>query len=91
MVKRGASQSKEKNRSLVRVASSSKLPKDFFRQESFENKSCPTPNMLEFTFMKPMEQNFSTKTLKKCARDFRSKPSLKISMERSTQSISIIE
>jgi hypothetical protein len=78
LVKRNASQSKEKNKSLVRVASSSKLPKDFFKQESYENKSCPTPNMLEFTFMKPFDQAYSVKTLKKCTRDVKCKPSLKL-------------
>lgn len=35
LVKRTSSQSKEKNNGLVRVASSSKLPKDFFKQENY--------------------------------------------------------
>jgi hypothetical protein len=64
------------------VASSSKLPKDFFKQETAENRSCPAPDMLEFTFMKPMEANPSVKVLKKCSRELKSKQSLKLNADR---------
>lgn len=80
LVKRNASSSKEKNRSLVRVPSNSKLPKDFFKQESYENRSYPTPNMLEFTFMKPLQQDYSVKALRKCTREHQPKPSLKLTL-----------
>jgi hypothetical protein len=72
---------------MVRVASSSKLPKDFFKQETAENRSCPTPNMLEFTFMKPMQAQVSTKVLKKCSRELKSKQSLKLNLDRTSLTI----
>lgn len=84
LVRRNSSQSKDKNKSMVRVASSSKLPKDFFKQDTVENRSCPTPNMLEFTFMKPMEASYSTKVLKKCSRELKSKHSLKLNLDRTS-------
>lgn len=80
LVKRSTSASREKNRSLVRVPSNSKLPKDFFRPESYENRSYPTPNMLEFTFMKPLQHDYSVKALRKCTREHQTKPSLKLTL-----------
>ena len=80
LLKRTASDSKDKNRSLVRVASSSKIPKDFFKQETYSNKSCPTPNILEFTFMKPLENHYSTKLIKKPKKDIPNNPDLTIKL-----------
>jgi hypothetical protein len=77
-VNRAASQSKEKNKSLVRVASSKKLPKDFFKNEGSINKSCITSNMLEFTFRQPLKQEYSVKPLKKCSKEVKARPFLKL-------------
>lgn len=80
---RPTSQSKDKNKSMVRVASSSKLPKDFFKNDTVHTEGTvlmrKRQDMLEFTFMTPMQPiTYSTvKTLKKCAH-LKSKPSLRI-------------
>jgi hypothetical protein len=76
---RASSESKEKNKSLVRVASSKKIPKDFFKNASSITQSCITSNLLEFTFRQPLKQEYSVKPLKKkCSKEVKARPSLKL-------------
>lgn len=93
---RPTSQSKDNNRTLLRVASSSKLPKDFFKNDTPTSPhtlpSRKNADMLEFTFMKPMPPtvHLSVKPLKKCAH-LKSKQSLQIAHSRNSQSFTEFE
>jgi hypothetical protein len=96
LLARPTSQSKDKNRALLRVASSSKLPKDFFKNDTPHTPhtlpSRKNADMLEFTFMKPMPPtiHLSAKPLKKCAH-LKSKPSIQITHSRNSQSFTQFE
>jgi len=72
LCRKNKSSSVEKNKSLIKVASSSKIPKGFFRQEIYENKSAPSCP-LEFTFMNPLTNNHSVKLLKKGSHELKIK------------------
>lgn len=93
---RETSQSKDKNKSMVRVASSSKLPKDFFKNDTAHTEGTvpmrQRQDMLEFTFMTPMAPTTyaTVKPLKKCAR-LKSRPSLRISHSRNAQAFTECE
>jgi hypothetical protein len=80
---RAASNSKEKNKSLVRVASTKKLPQDFFKNQSSIYQSCVPSNMLEFTFRQPLKQEYSLKPLKKCIKEVKPHAFLKLDRQGS--------
>jgi hypothetical protein len=75
-VRRTPSCSRDKNKSLVRVPSNSKLPKDFFRPDDPPAATPPAPAHsmpFDFTFMRPLSC-LPSQLARKPVRDLKVRP-----------------
>lgn len=86
-MRRTPSCSREKNKSLVRVASSSKLPKDFFRPDEPHPAPPPPaqPMPFDFTFMRPLS-SLPSQLARKPVRDLKVRP-LQLQRQNSVRQI----